>query len=156
MEVRVVADLKKLNKVVAALVRVNQLAVKVGILSAKNSRSGAGSNASIGAVHEFGSYSKNIPQRSFIKMPLQKKSGELIKQIQEIGAELVAGDITPVLKKIGAAAEAVIGEAFASGGFGTWDPIAPTTEKRKGSDAILIETSQLQRSITSAVVKKGT
>ena len=155
-KVEVKGDFRKLNQVIQALTEGNKMAVKVGILSKKNARNDGESNASIGAIHEFGSFSKKIPKRSFIKMPLMRKSNEIVKEIQRLVEEsLVTGDLVPLLKKVGVVAEGAIGEAFATKGFGTWAPIAPATERRKGSDAVLIETSQLQRSITSAVVKRG-
>lgn len=157
-KIRVEVNTKDLKKAIKAIVGVNNLAVKVGILSKKNARTGAvdQSNASIGMIHEFGSYSRNIPERSFIKMPLTVKSADLVKEIKRLAEEnIVEGSLRPVLKKIGKAAETIIGEAFASGGFGTWDSISDITARRKGSEAILIETSQLQRSITSAVVSRG-
>jgi len=158
--IRVEANTKELEKVMASLTAANKCRVKVGILSKKNARKGDvdESNASIGAIHEFGSYSRNIPQRSFIKMPLTMKSGQIVKEIKRLIQEnLKNGDLMPLklIKKIGVVAEGVIGQAFASDGFGTWQPISPATADRKGSEAILIETSQLQRSITSAVEKVG-
>jgi hypothetical protein len=150
-------DLKRLNQLIATFSEANNLAVKVGILAEKNSRVGGvgESNASIGLVHEFGSYVRHIPERSFIRMPLHKKQGEMIREIQRIIGEHLFTGIRPFLKKVGMVAEGAIGEAFATGGFGSWDAISKKTEKRKGSDAILIETSQLQRSITSKVVRQG-
>jgi len=156
--IRVETNTKDLEKAIKAIVGANSLAVKVGILSKKNARTGAvaESNASIGMIHEFGSYSRNIPERSFIKMPLTMKSGELVKKIKRLIQENIAeGSVRPLLKKIGAAAEGIIGQAFASDGFGTWELISDATARRKKSAAILIETSQLQRSITSAVVDRG-
>ena len=154
--VRVTSDLKKLNQLVATFADANNLAVKVGILAERNSRSGVGgSNASIGLVMEFGSYVRHIPERSFIRMPLQKKQSELVHEVQRLIGEHLFTGIRPFLMRVGIAAEGVIEDAFASGGFGTWTPIAKATEKRKGSDAILIDTGQLRRSISSKVVKVG-
>ena len=154
--VKVTADLKKLNDLVGTFAEANGLVVKVGILKDKDAREGVGgSNASIGLVHEFGSYTKHIPERSFIRMPLRKKQNELVKEVKEFIGEHLFQGVKPFLKKVGLAAEAAIDEAFASGGFGTWDPIKPATEARKGTDAILIETAQLRRSITSKVVGRG-
>ncbi len=154
-KIEVKADLKKLNNVISGLTQANGVVIKVGILAGKNARDAGDTNAGIGLIHEFGSYTKHIPERSFLRMPLKKKSGEMMKEVQRlIETELVEGDVMPLLKKIGTVAEGAIGEAFATGGFGAWKPISKATEKRKGTDAILIETSQLQRSITSVVVPR--
>lgn len=154
---RMHVDLKRLNQLVGTFSEANNLAVKVGILSDKSARheSVGQTNASIGLVHEFGSYSRNIPERSFIRMPLIKKQGEIVKEVQRIIGDHLFQGVVPFLKKVGVVAEGAINEAFATGGFGAWAPISPKTEKRKNSAAILIETNQLQRSITSAVVKRG-
>ena len=156
-KIEVRADLKRLNQLIATFADANNLAVKVGILAEKNSRLGGvgESNASIGLVHEFGSYIRHIPERSFIRMPLRKKQGEIVKEVTRLIGEHLFQGVRPLLRKVGMVAEGAIGEAFASGGFGSWAPIAKRTEARKGTDAILIETSQLQRSITSKVVRIG-
>ncbi len=156
-KVRVEVDTKPLNKLLKTLTEFNGMRVKVGILSSKNSREGGfETNAAIGSVHEFGSYSRNIPQRSFIKLPLMMKMDEIVKEVSRLmQASLDNGDPMPVLKQAGVVAEGAIGEGFESGGFGTWQPITARTAFRKNSEAILIDSSQLQRSITSAVVKGG-
>ena len=54
--------------------------VRVGILGEGDKRdddSGLG-NAGIGLVQEMGSVTRNIPPRSFIRMPLEQKKGDLI------------------------------------------------------------------------------
>jgi phage gpG-like protein len=152
------ANFDGLKKLIGSFRGVNDMRVKVGILSNKASRNaGDGeTNVSIGAKHEFGSYSEHIPQRSFLKMPLEKKSQEIARSaIKTIAQDMVNGDLIPTLKILGIAGEAAVADAFKSGGFGQWKPISTMTAELKGSTAILIETSQLQRSITSAVVKKG-
>jgi hypothetical protein len=156
-DIKVRVDMRKLNNVIKALTATNNLVIRVGILSNKNARDdGKESNASIGVVHEFGSFKRKIPPRSFIRMPLQKRAGGLVRRAQEIIAEnLVAGNPMPILKLIGVEAEGAIGDAFKSGGFGAWKAIKPATAAAKGSTKILIESSQLQRSITSKVVKRG-
>ena len=150
---RVKLNISSLNKVVRALAGANKIGVKVGVLKNKNSRDDGKTNAEVGVKHEFGSFSENIPRRSFIADPLKLKSKELVKSIKDIEQYVVSGDLTEIFKLIGVAAEDVIGEAFETGGFGTWKPLAPLTKELKGSDAILIETSQLQSAITSTVVK---
>ena len=157
-KIEVKADLGRLNTVVRSIGDLAQTAVKVGILAAKNARKDktGQSNASIGIVHEFGSYVNHIPERSFLRMPLQHNAKAMTQEIDRLAiGNLIAGDPMGLMKKVGVVAEGAIGEAFKTKGFGTWRPISKRTQSRKGSDAILIETSQLQRSITSAVVKRG-
>ena len=153
--IKVKSDFTTLNRIIAKLTEGNGMGVKVGILSKTNARtdSAGESNASVGLQHEFGSYSKNIPQRSFIRMPLKKREKEIIKEIKEKMPQYLLSGIKPFLEKVGMMAERQIGEAFRTGGFGTWQPLSPVTVARKGSSGILIDTGQLQRSITSQVVK---
>lgn len=112
-------------------------------------------NASIGAVHELGSLSQNIPARSFIKIPLEIKVFEWIKKNRAgYKAMLEQGNLKNWYEKLGIAAESIIKEAFASSGFGKWKPLKKETIRRKGSDGILLDTGQLRDSISSRVVKK--
>lgn len=133
--------------------------IKVGILGAKTHRHTQGpSNATIGAVHEYGAPSKGIKPRSFLRMPLTEKLGPKLG-----GADFFNPDtlkrvikersIFPWMKEIAAVAEGVVTEAFASGGYGQWSPWKNPKERLKHSNAgmLLVDTKQLMDSITSEV-----
>lgn len=95
--------------------------------------------AEYGAANEFGSITRKLPARSFIRMPLEKKQGDIARYAESHAREHVeAGDIKAIFEDIGIAGQAKIQEAFDTGGFGTWAPNADSTVARKGSDAILI------------------
>lgn len=152
-DVKIKFDITKLNQIVGNLE--TKMVAKVGILGNKNERNEKGkSNAEIGATHEFGSFSQNIPKRSFLKTPLfQLRKKELLDGTIKIvnnnlskpeGAKLI-------YKQLGLLGEYIVKNAFLTGGYGTWKPLGQQTIKRKGSDKILIDTSQLRRSITSKV-----
>jgi phage gpG-like protein len=128
--------------------------VRVGIFGDKNGRQkGADTNASLGAIHEFGSISGGIPARSFLRMPIHMKAKEIIKNASDgMGALLKEGGMATILKTLGFACESVVQMAFASRGFGKWKPNSPVTIRRKGSSAPLIDTGQLRRAISSKVV----
>lgn len=128
---------------------------KIGILGDKTNRDDTLTNAQIGMKHEFGSKSENIPRRSFLNDPLVIKKDEINKTIGKlIGEHLVEKNgMVKIFKLIGIKAEAIIQEAFASGGFGTWKPLSKRTEAAKGSSSILIDTAQLRKSISSGVEK---
>ena len=162
-------NLKKMDAFVRGLDK--SYVVQVGIFGDKNPRGVAikkvkgkfrskyGSseqnltNADIGAIHEFGSFARHIPARSFLRMPVNTKTKEIIQQASVGAAAMIAaGNIVKVMTRLGIAAENVIQQAFASRGFGTWKPDAKSTERRKGSSAPLIDTAQLRRSIASRVV----
>lgn len=110
-------------------------------------------NAEIGLVHEMGSLSQHIPRRSFLEMPLTLKMPEYYKKFgDQLLKAIDEGNIKPVFINLGIKGEQVVQLAFASRGFGIWDPNAESTVKRKGSNSPLIDTAQLRRSITSDVV----
>jgi phage gpG-like protein len=149
--------------------------VRVGILANKANRNEAGklrslkaggghridktspaeiNNAELGAIHEFGSLSRGIPKRSWLRMPIFQNAKDIIADAAKVLPEAVAsGSMTRVLRIIGISAQAQIQKAFASRGFGRWRPDAPSTRAAKHSNAPLIDTGQLRRSVTSAVVK---
>lgn len=129
---------------------------KVGNRDVKRVVSSGLTNVQLGVIHEFGSYSKNIPARSFLRMPLETKRKDLLEFLgSKTAAKLIGeGKIKFLLELLGIKAEAIIQEAFESKGFGKWDANAPATIAQKGSSSPLIDTAQLRRSITSKVVKK--
>ena len=119
--------------------------VKVGILGNKNNRS-KGTNASIGAIMEFGSISKKISVRSFLRMPLHQKSKEILEMVKKTSKGLIEkGNHTQIFVNLGLACESIIQQAFTTSGFGKWAPL----KYRDGKP--LIDTGQLRRSITSKV-----
>lgn len=114
-------------------------------------------NSELGLIQEFGSESRNIPARSFLRMPLETQQDTLIQTL-DTGAvkdAIEQGDTKQVYKILGFAAEQIVKDAFNTGGFGNWKDNAQSTIDRKGSNKPLIDTGTLQRSITSDVVKKG-
>lgn len=113
-------------------------------------------NAEIGLVHEMGSISRNIPPRSFLRMPIEEKKRDLIRflgssKIQEL---FKAGQIKKIFKMLGVEAEGIVDDAFRSRGFGKWALLSQRTIDAKGSDAPLIDTAQLRRSVSSDVVTR--
>jgi hypothetical protein len=131
------------------------IVVKVGILQNEPRQSGKKSNATIGAAHEFGT--STLPQRSFLRAPI---SEHLEKRLQAAGLfkqstinEIVrSGSMVEVFQKIGFIAEAIVADAFDTGGFGRWKP---SDMSRKTNHQTLVETQQLRNSITSEVVVKS-
>lgn len=130
--------------------------VKVGILGRKAGRKDSGdlTNAELGAIHEFGSFSKKIPSRSFLRMPIHQNAEIIAREAGKGSAALVEkGDMVKVLEQIGLACKVAILRAFDSAGFGQWKPDKPATIRRKKSATPLIDSSQLRRSIDYAVGK---
>lgn len=120
-------------------------------------------NAEVGVIHEFGAPKAKIPERSFLRMPILSRLGDELKSITLADWQAVfwsgtgdgrGGGLIAVLRVIGQASVNVIQAAFHSGGFGRWAKLQPATIKRKGSSDVLVDTTQLRRSITFAVVSK--
>lgn len=154
-------DFSKLEKLIKLLK--TKKYVDVGILgetTSEQTEEGKTKNISIaflGAVHEFGSEKRNIPERSFIIMPIETKQKEIAKEAEKNFPMLIGSDkandikIVKFLTEIGIRCEAVIQEAFDTKGFNTWPDIKQETKDRKDSEAILIDTGTLRKSITSRV-----
>ena len=153
----VTGDFSKLNKLVENLGK--KYFTDIGILGAAGyTEEGGITLAGIGAVHEFGTdkagRNRNtvIPERSFIRMPLETGQDDIEKALKPRLQSLIEnGDIKGIFELIGIAGEARVQEAFETGGFGTWEELAESTKKAKGSDAILIDQGPLRQGITSRV-----
>lgn len=114
-------------------------------------------NASIGAKHEFGSYSDNIPQRSFLYEPLKEKfEKEVMKEAKKFTDCLVSNNIKKFFVNLGLKAEQIVSDAFSTGGFGKWAPISSKTLAKRHKNTTdakpLTDTGQLARSISSEVI----
>lgn len=139
-------DLKELSKILKALKNVPKL--RVGIL-------GSGKNATIGAVHEFGSPARNIPQRSFLRVPISEHLEEELEQSglldQEALKEVIKQQtLLPYVEKIGIAAVAVIDDAFETSGDGKWQKWKNPNYQNEGG-MVLVNTGQLRESVTYEV-----
>lgn len=150
-----------LDKLLKALKQKAPVA-RIGILGEKNTRAGSGAaagNATIGAVHEYGSLSQGIPQRSFLRVPLTDRLG---KDMEKAGAlseaefkeVLKTGSVVPWLKKIAIMAEGIVRQAFDTGGFGKW-PKWKDPNYTNNANQLLVDTGQLRDSITSEVKENG-
>jgi phage gpG-like protein len=146
------ADFSGLEKLIKGLSKT--LYTDVGILEGGVYDDGT-TVAYVGAVHEFGTdkagRSKDvvIPERSFIKMPLEEKADEIEKFVaKNIKKHLEEGNIEAIFEDIGVACDAKIQEAFETQGFGKWPANADSTIAQKGSSAPLIDDGTLRKSIS--------
>jgi phage gpG-like protein len=152
-DIKITQDFKLLNKLNKNLK--DKYVAKIGILGKKSGRADKNTNALIGAVHEFGSVTKNIPRRSFLNDPLQTKSKEINATIAKSASSdlLQNNGVELIFRKAATKAEQIVQMAFATGGFGKWKPLKKETTRRKGSSSILIDSGQLRKSISSTVEK---
>ena len=108
----------------------------------------------IGMIHEFGVPEKNIPSRSFIRVPIENNIKEITKLIEN-NHKLVSENSMSAkvaLDRIGLKAQNTIKESFRNN---DWKPLKRATIKRKGSSRPLIDTGQLIGSISYIVEKEN-
>ena len=146
-----VSGLKKLDNFLSS-----QKQALLGIFQSEDARDDKNSNVAIGAKHEFGSFSENIPQRSWLRMPVKVKANDIAGNT----AIAIKNNLTNpkgvdiVAKSIGVAGLGVIQEAFDTKGFGQWKPNSPATIAAKGGkNTPLIEKAELRQAVTFSVEK---
>ncbi len=148
-------DKDTLERLRADIKKNSRARVRVGVLGGFGERHDGGpTNAQIGAVHEFGSVTRNIPARSFLRMPVvTEMPGALAKTDRQLWHKVILRQgIRGALALLGAYALDVVHLAFETGGFGAWQALKRATIRRKKSSAILIDTAQLRQSITAELV----
>lgn len=136
----------------------NKYFTRVGILGSEASKQHENTkktNAEIGAIHELGLVA-GIPQRSFLKMPLETKLYDKIKSEKEnYYLALQNNTMKKWFEAVGFWCEEIIHNAFESSGFGSWKPNAISTLKAKFPETKpLINTRRLRDSISSVVIEK--
>lgn len=183
-----VADVKvefeQLNNLMRALKK--QMTLRVGIIGSKakaQHKNTTLTNAQLGAIHEFGSISNNIPRRSFLwdslvhELNLNKEEAREFRKF--IWMQIFQkGSVEAFYRELGSKALQAIEEGFATEGFGEWAPLAKATwaayERKKGVGGvtpsshlaklkkylrivgdrqILTDTGQLRRSISFKIIK---
>ena len=147
---------KKLNKLIKNLKEPYK--VRVGVLNGgefmdKNSNITV---AGYGLVNEFGSITKNIPARSFIRMPLNQELPKAILKNKTFIANILKKqeNLLKLYVNLGITAKSIVLNAFYTSGFGNWQPNKPSTIRRKGSSKPLIDTGRLRQSINYNIVKE--
>lgn len=118
-------------------------------------------NAFLGAIHEYGSVERNIPARSFLRMPLESRFPLIIRANAKSLVEYLAqGRFKEWLIKLGLKAENIVNEAFNTSGWGMWPALKQSTVRRRkkgkkyNNPLPLLDTGQLSSSISSRVVNK--
>lgn len=145
-------DIKKYKKI---LDKTSGSYVKVGFPSSGELKDGKKSKGAkifldlvqIAAVHEFGT--KNIPERSFVRPAYDKNKGTINKLIVDLHKKVLMGDISieKALDILGLKNTQMMREAIDKL---PGPPLSEKTVARKKSDALLIDTGQLRKSIQYA------
>lgn len=154
---------KGLQKIIAQHKKlVSDREVAVGIIEKTNARTdGAATNAMIGTVHEFGSSSQNIPERSFIRSTIKTQRDKIAKLIIKTQDDVINNnlDIETGLGRLGAIVKDMIQRTILKG---IAPPPSPETLRRRAKkggggpkEKSLIDTGQLLASITWDVRTAG-
>lgn len=118
-----------------------------------SSAAGPATNAEVGFLMEVGAPQRNIPPRSWLRMPIMTKINDIVKDSAKFFEQAAkTGDALKFMTIIGINAEKWIQLAFDTKGFGSWAANAPSTIARKGSASPLIDTGQLRRGVASMVL----
>ncbi len=141
---------KGLEKLIKAL-KAPPPKARIGILGDKTVRTGQLTNATVGAIHEFGT--GRFPVRSFLRVPLIDHLGKRVVDAgltseESIKAVVIQGTLVPWVKTMAIIAEGIVAEAFDTSGFGKW---SQSNMSGKKNHQTLVETGQLRNSITSEV-----
>lgn len=152
-------ELRGLDQLIKAL-KAKPPRIKIGVL-ASNSRhpthheKKAPTNSLLGAVHEFGSPARNIPPRSFLRVPLAENLSKNLEKSGLLDKDTLAqvvkqGSILPWINQVAVVAEGVVDDAFETSGDGKWPPWKNPDYKNEGG-MLLVDSGQLRQSITSQV-----
>lgn len=136
---KAIKDMEKLTK---SLIGPNL--VKVGLPKGSNDYPDGTSVIMVGIVHEFGSPSKNIPQRSFLRSTVESKKRPYKDMFKELSKKIVDGEITKkqALSLIGLQVQTDVRDEIT-------DIKTPELKHREGNP--LVDTGHLRQSITYEV-----
>ena len=124
--------------------------VKVGLPKGSDNYKDGTSVIEVGAIHEFGSPSKKIPERSFIRSTINEQKETYSKIAQSQGILIINGkqSLSKALEHIGIWGQREIQKKFTNN---DWAKNSLLTIKSKGSSKPLIDTGHLRQSITWSV-----
>jgi len=158
---------KNLKKLSSELLKAKNMRVRVGVPSSdfkgikKDHKTGKISMVELAFVHEFGSQKRNIPERSFLRLGLDKGKKEIIEVLHKCAEDWLAGyrkiGLKTLMAKIGISAQNEVRKVFTDNNWPNDPNSAQYKRKLKkgggsGSPRALIDTGQLRQSITSEVV----
>ena len=136
----------------------SQSKVNIGILSSGPHEGGGIDILTLAAVHEFGSQSRNIPERSFLRKTQANFQREFLAFVSQnrtaIGQEILTKGVNHVLNKFGAWWVAKVNDTFEMQGP-NWQELSEDYYERKAKKypdpKILMSTGALRRSVTHEV-----
>lgn len=120
--------------------------VKIGFPAGASEKDGTPS-ALVGAVHEFGSVSRGIPERSYLRSTMNEQMNKYIAMNKRTLRRVVTGVMTMrlALELLGQVASGDVKKKIRSGPF---TPLSQRTIDSKGSDRPLIDTGDMLKNVT--------
>lgn len=135
----------------ANLKKLAEMEVVAGFQADGGSYGGGASVAEVAAYNELGS--STTPARPFMKQSFEKHEAELKAACERVNQVLSrGGSLEDALNQLGVTVKALIQEEIVEGEF---EPNAPSTIKKKGSEQPLIDTGTMRQSVTYVVRKAG-
>ena len=118
--------------------------VKVGLPKGSNNYPDGTSVIMVGTVHEFGSPSRNVPERSFLRSTLIEKKRDYKIIFKELGKQILLGKLTAIkaLNLLGLKVATDVKDKIT-------DISEPELKSREGNP--LIDTGHLRQSIVHKV-----
>lgn len=142
------ASIKRTDKGLAALLKANvgKSTLRIGVFGDKG-----GDIVLRASVHEFGSPSRNIPSRSYLRSTLKEKRVEHKRALDNAAKMIRLGpaSVRAALELLGLRVVRDIRNKIRSN---IPPPLSPKTIRRKGSSVALIDTGRLIQSISHQVV----
>ncbi len=106
----------------------------------------------VGAVHEFGSPARGIPERSFLRSTMAERRANFVRLNRKNLRLLVRGE-TDEARALGELGEYATGQVKRRFVVGPFVPLKASTIARKGSSKPLIDTGALRQSIAWEIEK---
>lgn len=134
--------IKELNKINSKMRGPDS--VKVGLPKGSNDYPDGTSVVMVGAVHEFGSPSRGVPQRSFLRSTVQEQRKPYKRLFKKLALKIIKGEITKkqALEIMGLKSQTDIRQKIT-------DIQEPTLVSRDGNP--LVDTGHLRQSIVYEV-----
>ena len=152
MSVKIKDKLTAKGKVFEKVLKeLGMLEVRVGFQQGKATEDDGTDICDIAAWNELGT--SRIPSRPFLRMSVDDNTSKINSFLSSSKKSVVNGQSAEqVLKEIGIFQKDLIQEKITSGSF---TPNAPSTIKRKGSSAPLIDTGRMRQSVDFVIQQKG-
>ena len=132
------------------LEKLMKLEVQVGFQAGEKTYEDGTDLVDVAAYNEYGT--SDTPARPFMKQSFENHEDELQKACDRVNQTLNRGGTADAgLKELGVFVKGLVQDEIVDGGF---EPNAPSTIKKKGSDQPLIDTGTMRQSVNYVIKKR--